>query len=64
MSRPVFIVDAVRSPQAKSGTDLKDVPAPYLGHYLIRHMVSKYDLPEDCADEVIVGNTGTPAKFP
>ena len=32
--RDVYIVDGKRTPQAKSGLDLKDVQAPYLGAYL------------------------------
>lgn len=62
--KPVYLVDGKRTPQVKSGADLKDIAAPYLGHYLIRHLVDKYALPLDQIDEVIVGNTGTPAKYP
>lgn len=62
--KPVYLVDGKRTPQVKSGADLKEIAAPYLGHYLIRHLVDKYALPHDQIDEVIVGNTGTPAKYP
>lgn len=62
--KAVYLVEGLRAPQAKSGTDLKEVPVPYLGHYLIRHMADKYDLPRDAVDEVIIGNTGNPAKYP
>lgn len=62
--KPVYLVEGKRTPQVKSGADLKDVAAPYLGHYLIRHLMDKYQLPNDAIDEVIFGNTGTPAKFP
>lgn len=62
--KPVYLVDAKRTPCVKSGADLKEIAAPYLGHYLIRHLVDKYALPFDQIDEVIVGNTGTPAKYP
>lgn len=62
--KPVYLVDGKRTPQVKSGADLKEIAAPYLGHYLIRHLVDKYALPLDQIDEVIVGNTGTPAKYP
>lgn len=62
--KPVYLVEGLRTPQAKSGTALKEVPAPYLGHYLIRHMADKHGLPADAVDEVIVGNTGNPAKYP
>ncbi len=62
--RDVYIVDGKRTPQAKSGLDLKDVQAPYLGAYLVKHLIDNTDIPTDCVDEVIFGNTGTPAKYP
>jgi acetyl-CoA C-acetyltransferase len=62
--KPVYLVDGKRTPQVKAGAELKEISAPYLGHYLIRHLVDKYALPLDGIDEVIVGNTGTPAKYP
>lgn len=62
--KPVYLVDGKRTPQVKAGAEIKDIAAPYLGHYLIRHLVDKYALPLDQIDEVIVGNTGTPAKYP
>lgn len=62
--KPVYLVDGKRTPQVKAGAELKDIAAPYLGHYLIRHLVDKFGLPMDQVDEVIVGNTGTPAKYP
>lgn len=60
----VYIVDARRSPHAKSGTTLKDIQAPYLGAYLVRAMIDKANIPTDEIDEVIFGNTGSPAKYP
>ncbi|MBA2403249.1 MAG: thiolase family protein [Bdellovibrionales bacterium] len=62
--KAVYLVDGKRTPNVKSGADLKEIAAPYLGHYLIRHLVDKHGLPSDAIDEVIVGNTGTPAKYP
>lgn len=62
--KDVYLVRGVRTPQAKSGTALKDVPAPYLGHYLIQNLLSSTTIPKDCVDEVIIGNTGNPAKYP
>lgn len=62
--KDVFIVDGKRTPQAKAGLDLKDVAAPYLGAYLVKHLVDNTSIPTDCIDEVIMGNTGTPAKYP
>ncbi len=62
--KPVYLVDGKRTPHAKSGGELKEIAAPYLGHYLIRHLVDKFALPSDQVDEVIIGNTGAPAKYP
>ena len=62
--KTVYLVDGKRTPSVKSGAELKEIAAPYLGHYLIRHLVDKHGIPSDQIDEVIVGNTGTPAKYP
>ena len=62
--KDVFIVDGRRTPQAKAGLDLKDVSAPFLGAYLVKHLIDGAAIPSDAVDEVIMGNTGTPAKYP
>ncbi len=62
--KPVYLCSGVRTPQVKSGSDIKDVDAPYLGHYLIKHLIDETEIPNDAVDEVIIGNTGTPAKYP
>lgn len=62
--KPVYIVAANRSPQAKAGGELKDVAAPYLGAYLVRNLMDQTSIPDDQVDEVIFGNVGTPAKYP
>ena len=62
--KTVYLIDAKRTPQVKSGTDIKDLPLPYLGVGLIRDIINKTDIPYTDIDEVIVGNTGAPAKFP
>lgn len=62
--KAVYLVQGKRTPQAKSGVELKDVPAPYLGHYLLRSIMDEYDIPNDEVDEVIIGNTGNPPKYP
>ncbi len=61
--KAVYIVDAVRTPHAKAGTDLKGVQVPFLVSYLVRHLVDK--IPDDSlVDEVIIGNVGNPMQFP
>ena len=62
--KDVYIVDGRRTPHAKSGLDLKDVQAPFLGAYLVKHLIDNTEIPTDMVDEVIFGNTGTPAKYP
>lgn len=62
--KTVYLVDGKRTPSVKSGADLKEIAAPYLGHYLIRHLVDKFGIPSDAVDEVIVGCTGNPPKYP
>ena len=64
MSKPVYLVEGKRTPQVKSGAELAEVAAPYLGHYLVRHLADKHAIPSNEVDEVIVGNTGSPAKYP
>ncbi len=63
-SHPVYIVAAKRSPQAKAGTKLKEVAAPYLGSHLVRHMLDQTGIPDERVDEVIFGNVGNPAEYP
>ena len=44
--------------------DMAHVDAPYLGSSLISHLLDKTSIPPDKIDSVIVGNTGSPAKYP
>ncbi len=62
--KAVYLVEGRRTPQAKAGLDLKDVPVPYLGCGLIRNIMDSTGLPEDVIDDVIMGNTGAPPKYP
>lgn len=62
--QPVYLVQGKRTPQAKAGTILKDIAAPYLGHYLIRDILDETSIGNEQVDEVIIGNTGNPPKYP
>lgn len=63
--KEVYIVSALRTPQAKAGLDMKDIPVPFLAAPLIRKIMDMYPtLTPDCVDEVIFGNTGAPPKYP
>ena len=61
MAKIVYLVKGVRTPQVKSGADLKDVAAPFLGHYLIRHLVNEFNIPKVVAKysskKVLVSHT-------
>ncbi len=59
----IFLIDAKRTPQAKAGTSLMDVPVPHLGVELVRYLLDKHSIPNDSVDEVVFGNTGAPAKY-
>ena len=60
----VYLVQGKRTPHCKSGMDLKDVAAPYLGAYLVRKIMDDTQIPDDAIDEVVFGNTGNPPKYP
>ena len=62
--KTVYLVDGKRTPQVKSGTEIKDLPLPYLGVGLVRDIMDRTSIGYDEIDEIIVGNTGAPAKFP
>ena len=59
----IYLVDAKRTPQAKAGSTLMDVPVPHLGVELVRYLMDKHSIPTDAIDEVVFGNTGAPAKY-
>jgi len=62
--REVYLVLGKRSPQAKAGGELKDIPVPFLGSYLVRNILDTCNIPNDAVDEVIFGNVGAPPKYP
>lgn len=58
--RDVVIVDAIRTPFAKAGTDLKDVHPADLGQKALTELIARTNLDTNLVDEVIIGNTGNP----
>jgi acetyl-CoA acetyltransferase family protein len=58
----VVIINGVRTPYAKAGTSLKDVPADALGAAVVRELVARTGISVGQIDEVIVGNAGMPAE--
>jgi acetyl-CoA acetyltransferase family protein len=64
MKEPIYIVDGVRTPFAKSGTILADTPATDLGKTVISLLIAKTGLPPEKIEEVIFGCVGQPAEAP
>ncbi len=60
-ARDVVIIDGVRTPFAKAGTKLKDVPAQRLGQFALKALLEKTSISPNTIEEVIIGNTGSPA---
>jgi acetyl-CoA acyltransferase len=59
--RTVVLVDGVRTPFAKSGTALKDVPAQELGRVAVKELLARTGFDPAKVDEVVLGNCGTPS---
>jgi acetyl-CoA acetyltransferase family protein len=60
MSREVVVVDGLRTPYAKAGTLLKDVPAHELARIVTTELLARTGFEADGLDEVIFGNIAQP----
>ena len=60
MSREVVVVEGLRTPYAKAGTLLKDVPAQELARVVITELLARTGFEADGLDEVIFGNIAQP----
>ena len=58
--REVVIVDGVRTPFAKAGTQLKDIHSADLGKLALTELIARTQLDVNEVDEVIIGNLGNP----
>jgi acetyl-CoA acetyltransferase family protein len=58
----VVIVDGLRTPYLKYGTEFKDVTAHELGAIVLRELLERLDFPAKYLDEVIVGNVAQPPE--
>jgi acetyl-CoA acyltransferase len=60
-----YLVSGIRTPFAKAGTDLKEVPAADMGQFALSELFNRASVSTEeigkVVDEVIIGNTGTPA---
>lgn len=59
-ARDVVIVEGLRTPFAKAGTQLKKIHPAELGRQALRELIAKTNLDTNQVDEVIIGNTGNP----
>ena len=64
MKEPIYIVDGVRTPFAKSGTILADTSPMDLGKTVISMLIARTGLPPEKIEEVIFGCVGQPAEAP
>lgn len=58
--RDVVLVEGLRTPFAKSGSNLKKVHPAELGKTALKELIAKTNLDVNEVDEVIIGNTGNP----
>jgi len=60
MSREVVVVDGLRTPYAKAGTLLKDVPAQELARIVTTELLARTGFDAEDLDEVVFGNIAQP----
>jgi acetyl-CoA acyltransferase len=60
MSREVVVVDGLRTPYSRAGTELKDVDAAALGRIVVGELLARTGFDPGALDEVIVGNIAQP----
>ncbi len=58
----IAIIDGIRTPFCKMGTDLNDVPAQELGRIVAHELLERSGLNPKLIDEVIFGCVGQPAE--
>lgn len=56
----VVIVEGVRTPYIKAGTDFKHLSAVELGRVALKELIEKTDIEPSLLDEVIIGNVSQP----
>ncbi len=62
MKERVAIIAGVRTPMAKAGTALKDVPADDLAAFVVREVLDRARVPAREVAEVVIGNVAQPAN--
>ena len=61
MNEPIYIVDGVRTPFCKAGTDMASMSVPDIGKSVFTNLLSKTGINPEHIDGVIVGCVGQPA---
>jgi acetyl-CoA acetyltransferase family protein len=61
-AREVVVVEGVRTPFVKAGTDLARVSAVELGRIALREAIERAEIDPDDLDEVVVGNVANPPE--
>ena len=62
MKERIAIIDGIRTPMAKAGTALKDLPADDLGAFVVREILMRTGFKGDQIDELIFGNVAQPVN--
>src|SRR3954470_18690489 len=60
MSREVVVVDGLRTPYSRAGTELKDLDAADLGRIVVGELLARTGFDPAALDEVIIGNIAQP----
>lgn len=58
--RDVVLIDGIRTPFAKAGTELKDIHPAELGKVAVKELLNRSGMDVKEIEEVIIGNTGNP----
>lgn len=60
--RDVVIVEGIRTPYVKAGTDFKRLPAQELGRLVVREVLERSGIDPEIIDEVVIGNIAQPPE--
>ncbi|MCJ8331555.1 MAG: thiolase family protein [Lentisphaeria bacterium] len=61
MKNRIAIIDGIRTPMAKAGTELKSVSADDLGAFAVKELLARSEIDTSLIDELIFGNVSMPA---
>jgi acetyl-CoA acetyltransferase family protein len=62
MTSRLAIIDGIRTPFSKAGTDLKTLSAQDLGRIVVSELLERTQLPADAISQVIFGNVAQPPE--